>query len=198
MLVVLDTETTGFGVSRGRADGVVQIGLAYRIPGSSHVVTWGMTCNPGAEYLEGGRAREALRISGLDEDAVRASPSASEAASRLGRILASLRSEHAFVRLTAYNIDFDRPFLEASPWNLTGPWGECIMLNAHKALNPEGKWPRLTEACGALQIQYPGRAHEARIDAYAALLVHEALEARGTVRVPVVEPTAPRPERGAP
>lgn len=154
-----------------------------------------MTCNPGDDFLAGGRAEEALRITGLEEVRIRQAPPAAEAALRLSRILGNLATETT-VRITTYNIDFDKAFLEADPWRLPGPWGGCIMRNAHKTLNPQGKWPRLTEACEMLGIAYPGRAHDARYDAHAALLVHEAIEERRSLNVPIRASESERPTVG--
>lgn len=184
LLVVLDTETTGLGHFRQRSDGIVQIALAYRAPDTGKLSKWSSTSHPGEQHLANGRAAEALRISGLREEEIRAAPPATEVASRTREHLTRLEADYA-VELTTYNLGFDRPFLEAAPWSLRGPWADCLMLEAHKHLDPTGKWPKLTEACRRLNIAYPGPTHHAESDAHAALLVHEALTAQRGPRVPV-------------
>lgn len=185
--VVIDTETTGLGATRGRDDGIVQVALAYRDPDRRRVVTWSEICDPGEEYYSDGRAAIAFRINGMSEAALSDARSAKAVASDLRKRLKELTAMHGSVDLRAYNLGFDRPFLIAAPWRLTGPWGPCLMLEAHHALNPGGKWPKLVEAAAMLGVKYPGKgAHDAASDAHAALLVHEALNpAPRSRRVPV-------------
>lgn len=191
-IVVLDVETTGLGRQDGRDDGVVQVGLATRDPDTAEIVTWSEVCNPGREYLAGGRADEALEINGLTKDEVLSARPAREVAADLqekleglrdrahdgglGSMLDRLRGRFGGLDLRAYNVRFDRPFLQAEPWRIDGPWGPCLMLMAHRALNPHGKWPKLVEACEVLGVGLGDEAHDAGTDAEAALRVWELLE----------------------
>lgn len=175
-IVVLDVETTGLGHMDGRPDGVVQVGYATRRPGDDQLLSWSRVCNPGATYLEGGRADEALAINGLTVEEVLAAPPAADVAAELRGRLSALAEDVPAFDLRAYNVAFDRPFLEVEPWRLEGPWGPCLMLLAHQRLNPYGKWPKLDEACRALGVELGAEsAHDAGEDAKAALRVYERL-----------------------
>lgn len=155
-------------------------------------------CDPGERFHREGRADVAFGINSITESQLARAPPAKEVAAELRSRLKDLKAEHGPLDLRAYNLAFDRPFLTATPWKFTGPWGPCLMLEAHRALNPFGKWPTLTEACAMLGIKYPGKgAHNAASDAHAALLVHETLDpAPAARRVPVKEP-ARTPRRTA-
>jgi DNA polymerase III epsilon subunit-like protein len=177
--IVVDTETTGLGQAAEREDAIVEVAFAWRDPASGAVRTWARLCNPGERHLAGGRADRALGISQIRIEDVRAAPDAREVAVEMRRELRALARAPG-ATLLAYNVAFDAPFLAQAPWHLHGPWGPCLKLAAHRALDPGGKWPRLLEACRMLGIAYPGAAHRAVHDAHAALLVHEALQARAT------------------
>lgn len=192
-IVVLDVETTGLGRQVGRPDGIVQVGMATRDPETGEIRTWSDVCNPGQGYLAGGRADEALEINGLTKDEVLAARPARKVAADLheklealrdraadgglGAALDRLRGRFAGLDLRAYNVGFDRGFLQDDPWRIDGPWGPCLMLAAHEVLNPGGKWPKLGEACDALEIELgEEEAHDAGADAEAALRVWEHLQ----------------------
>jgi len=182
-IVVIDTETTGLGhVDRPpRDDAVIQVGLAWRDRDGS-VRNWHRTCNPGEEYLRGGRARDALRISGITEKEVLDSPPARQVAGELVENLRFVNSHHVKeVEIRAYNRAFDEPFLAEEPWELGKfRWGPCIMLAAQSRLfGKYAKWPRLEESMNALRLEWPApRAHHAGADSHAALLVDEAVSGR--------------------
>ena len=178
--VVLDTETTGLGhrdKAGPREDGIVQVGFAYRDPSMGDVRTWRRFCDPGRRLYENGRAAVAFAWNGRTEAEVLASPPATLVAEELRAALAALRIRHGPLDLRAYNVPFDRAFLEAAPWDLRAEWGPCLM-QAATVLDPRGRWPRLEAACAALGFAHPGPAHDAGADAHAALLVMEALERR--------------------
>lgn len=196
--VVVDTETTGLGHFHGRDDGIVQVALAYRDPERRRVATWSEVCDPGERYYRNGRAAVAFRINGMTEERLSGARSAKAVASDLRTRIGELAAAHGPVDLRAYNLGFDRPFLAAAPWRLAGPWGPCLMLEAHRALNPGGKWPKLVEAAATLGVEYPGKgAHDAASDAHAALLVHEALNPAPRAHpLPTKAPATPvRPAR---
>ncbi|MBI5035927.1 hypothetical protein HZC09_01160 [Candidatus Micrarchaeota archaeon] len=173
-VVVIDAETTGLGhhSKPPRPDAVVQVGMAYRANG--RVRRWSTYCNPGAQYFAGGRADEALRVNGISLETIMSSPSVGEAAESLGRQLRNVRPLADAIEFRSFNKSFDLPFLSGDPWNLEQcTWGDCIMLDAQKHLRWY-KWPKLSEAAEALGIEWPdGPAHDAAVDAHAALLVHE-------------------------
>lgn len=183
IVVAVDTETTGLGhVGRPpRPDGVVQIGLSWRL-GRGPVRTWWKTCNPGSKYLEGGRAREALEVNRLTETEVMKAPSAREVAGNVRDVLAVIAAKTGrAVELRAYNRDFDAGFLSPAPWQLNGArWGPCVMKAAAVHVGgPYGRWLRLPDAVAALGIEWPeGPAHNAGTDSHAALLVDEVVTPR--------------------
>lgn len=177
--IFLDTETTGLGhVAKYeiREDAVVEIGLAFRLDGEIYSRSW--LCNPGERYFENGRADEALSVSHIPMDAILNAPSATEVAVHVKGFLANLHyplTNRPIPILHSYNIGFDRPFLEKSPWYFEYDWGADPMLLAADIINPEsGRWPRLEDAMHFFNINREGNAHSALSDAIAALKVHEA------------------------
>ena len=170
-VVVVDTETTGFGHigKPPRPDGIVSVGMAWR-NARGKLCAWEERCDPGEEYYSGGRAIDALRVNGLTEDAVRQYPPSTTIAERV-RIMLSMIG---CAQLRSYNQAFDRPFLEAVPWSLQHPWGDCIMLAATK---PGGRWPKLKVACKERGIDTTGPLHSSGHDARLAYLLMEALNA---------------------
>lgn len=174
LTVVLDTETTGLGHLRARPDGVVQVGLAWRDPLSGAVEVWTTACDPGAALYADGRADEAFRVNGMTPARVATFPPAGRVAAMLRGRLRALETRHGPLDLRAYNVDFDRPFLEAPPWDLRRAWGPCLLREAQARL---GRRHRLADALAAFGVAYPGAAHDAGADAHAALLLHEAMRA---------------------
>ena len=181
-LVVVDVETTGLGhaASPPRKDGVVQVGLAWRSAGALLSAQW--LCNPGPDYLVANRADEALRINHLSMAQIHAAPSSTEVAALLSHtVLPRLRHPTHGLTLLAYNVTFDRGFLERPPW-LLGPlaWGECLMEEAARKMGGGGRWLRLVEACERAKIALPpDQAHTAAGDARAAYLLMEQMRYRG-------------------
>jgi DNA polymerase III epsilon subunit-like protein len=172
LTVAVDTETTGLGHVHARPDGVVQVGLAWRDPSSGRVETWRAPCDPGAAFYADGRAAGAFRVNGMSPELVATFPPAARVAAMLRGRLRALEIRHGPLDLRAYNLDFDRPFLEAAPWSIPGPWGPCLLREAQARL---GRRPRLVDALAAFGIDHPGEAHDAGADAHAALLLHEAM-----------------------
>ena len=187
MIVVVDTETTGFGhVARPRRDdAVVQIGLAYRSE-VENIKTWSETCNPGENILRPGWADQALAVSGLTRDRILKSRSADLVAAEFRSRLAVIEGEgRGQVELRAFNRDLDLPFLAAAPWTVpAGRWGPCIMIAATEFLDgTDARWVGLDAAMRRLNVDWPqGPRHHAGVDAHAALLVLEALERRVSER----------------
>lgn len=179
-IVVMDTETTGFGHTDHppRRDGVVQVGLAYRLA-AGDVRIWSEYSNPGEEFLRPGWADEALAVNGLNRDQILASEPAKTVAIHLKRRLDAIRQESGSeLDLRAYNLEFDGPFLTAEPWRVpSGLWGPCIMKEASRHLDgPDAPWVGLKRAISRLGLAWPrGPAHDAGVDSHAALLVLEAL-----------------------
>lgn len=177
--IFLDTETTGLGhVAKYeiREDAVVEIGLAFRLDGEIYSRSW--LCNPGERYFENGRADEALSVSHIPMDAILNAPSATEVSVHVKSFLANLHyplTNRPIPILHSYNIGFDRPFLEKSPWNFEYEWGMDPMKLAAPIINPDtGAWPSLEAAMHYFHIEREGSAHRAGSDALAGLKVLEA------------------------
>ena len=181
-LVVVDVETTGLGhvASPPRKDGVVQVGLAWRSVGEILSAQW--TCNPGSDSLVANGADEALRIHHLSMARVQAAPSSVEVATLLKHtVLPRLRHPTHGLTLLAYNVMFDRGFLERHPWSLgTLAWGECLMVEAARRMGGGERWLRLVDACERAKIALPPeQAHTAAGDARAAYLLMEQMRYLG-------------------
>lgn len=176
--VAIDTETTGLGSkdpAGGREDGIVQVGVAWRDESKS-LQFWERTCNPGRRFLAGGRANRALEISGLSLQSVEKSEPSQKVAASLRAVLAKIGRHSPDFQLLAFNVEFDREFLQVAPWKIGGPWGPCVMArSAQRFQAPNGRIP-LWKAASLAGVTPPGKLHSAGADASTALLVHEFLE----------------------
>lgn len=174
-IVVIDTETTGLGPKSRegpRPDAIVQVGVAWRHP-KKGIQVWERLCNPGLKFLANGRASEALAVNRLSEASVRKAPSAATIARDLRALLGLIKEEAGGLDVRAFNVEFDRPFLEAEPWNLLVSWGPCLMIEAAQAFGGlSGRIP-LWRACQEAGVPTDDRLHTAGTDARLALQVHE-------------------------
>ena len=176
-IIVIDTETTGLGAQHYREDAIVQIG-AVVVRDGIIIDEFSSCCWPGEKYFLDGRAGVALAINNLGMSELRSSPMDGEVAEEFRRWLL----QYLPARITAYNIAFDRPFLEQEPWELHEidglEWGGCIMLYAAEYLGDKGlnkwnhrfrnwKWPKLGEAAVKLGVEMV-KAHDAAGDARTA------------------------------
>ena len=174
---MIDTETTGLGAQHYREDAIVQVG-AVVVRDGKIIDEFNSCCWPGEKYFLDGRAGAALAINNLNMSELRSSPPDEEVAEDFRRWL----SPYLPARITAYNIAFDRPFLEQEPWELHDleelEWGNCIMLYAAEYLGDRGlnkwnthfqnwKWPKLGEAAIKLEVEMV-KAHDAVGDARTA------------------------------
>lgn len=178
--VFVDTETTGLGhvASPPRGDAVVEIGIAYRAAGV--IVTRDWLCNPGAQYLMNGRASEALLVSHIKEEDILSSRPAVRIAKNLKNEMRELEKDTALPLVWhAYNIPFDRGFLEKSPWNLKVNWGEDVMDIAKSYFGlPDGYRISLAKTMEHLGIIPNGQPHRAVTDALSAMLAYEFMRGR--------------------
>lgn len=166
-IVVIDTETTGFGHMKGRDDAIIQVGIAWR-GHSGNLYTWESLVNCGEEYIANADPK-ALEVNNVTPDMIRSAPHVDYVANELTRTLRDISCSE----LRAYNVAFDRPFLEKSPWNLKHyNWGNCIML---AATPPFSRWPKLKVACEQRGIDTSGPLHSAGHDAKLAYLLMEKL-----------------------
>lgn len=180
LCVVLDVETTGLGHFHKppRPDGVVQVAYAARDPHTGEVEVWKALCDPGYEHYAGGRAAEAFKVNRLTPERLALARGADEVAGEMRARLAALEARCGPLELRAYNMSFDQPFLTSAPWSLPHSWGRCLMVEAQERL---GFRPKLAQACENLKVRWPeGAAHDAGVDAHAALLLAEALRGEPT------------------
>lgn len=166
VVVVIDTETTGFGHNARppRDDAIIQVGIAWK--GG----TWEQYCWPGTEYMERADPK-ALEVNGVNIQSLSFCRHASEIADLLRMKLLLI----GCTELRSYNMAFDRPFLDKHPWSLGHiPWGPCIM---RQATLPGERWPKLSAAAERAGISLEGRQlHSAGEDALLAYEVMEWLE----------------------
>lgn len=178
LVVTVDVETTGLdhkAPGGPRPDGVVQVGIAWRNP-AGRLQVWERTCNPGEEYLKGGRATEALSVNRLSLQAVRTAQPAAKVAADLRTKLSAIRRDTGQLCFRAFNMAFDRPFLESAPWQLAESWGTCLMVEAARRFGSGNDRIPLWRACQEAGITTPLRMHSAGVDSTLALLLHEFLE----------------------
>ena len=178
MHVFLDTETTGFGhmATPPREDAIIEIGVAYRLNGS--IVKWGSICNPGERYFINGRASEALKVNRISIDDILQAPDSFTVSERLKSMLNDLDE----VVLHAYNIPFDRGFLDMKPWLLSRlfRWGEDVMdLSFRYFKLPVGYRIGLARTLERLGIMPDGTPHRADTDAVSALMAYEKIKNGG-------------------
>ena len=99
---------------------------------------------------------------------------------------AFIRSHRGMIH--AFGKDFEMGFLTRAPWNVVGPWGDCIKLAAQEVMGKAGalpmfygkpKWPKLSEAAAFFGVPQKGRSHRSLSDArVTALIQAEILERR--------------------
>ncbi len=176
MIVAIDTETTGLGhkAKPRRADGIVEVGTAWRDQ-RNRLQTWSSLCMPDRKYLEGGRTEKAFDISGITEKEILGAPKDTLVAKSLKKKLEDIgQASGKQIRLTAYNVDFDAPFLSKKPWKIPrSMWGKCSMMLATGYFD---ECVSLSAALKRLRLRKPkGSFHNAKADAAAALLVYERL-----------------------
>lgn len=175
--IVVDVETTGLGhvAYPPRDDGVVQVGMAWRA--NRKVNSWSSYCNPGNSLLDCGRADAALSINRIPLEVIHnARPVKSVAKDFWSKVKAIEKVTGGQAEFLAYNRGFDEGFLSKSPWLVQShQWGPCVMKSAAIHLTGYSRLS-LTRAMQLLEIPWPAKgAHDAAVDAHAALLVHERI-----------------------
>jgi DNA polymerase III epsilon subunit-like protein len=141
--------------------------------------------NPGEEHLQRDDIDEAFAINGLTREMLRAAPPTEEVAKQFGEWLLSCTAAGWQIGdLHAYNRGFDSRFLAEMPWNVPDAWwGECVMLAAHRVINPYGRWPKLVAAARHFGLEWEGKAHGALPDALMAARVHQKILERRVAAV---------------
>ncbi len=176
--VFIDTETTGLGhvANPRREDAIVEVGIAYRING--RIERWGSICNPGEMYFRNGRAEEALNVNQISLNDITNAPHSEIVSERLNTILKGIGE----IELHAYNIPFDRVFLDMEPWHLSDcfQWGDDVMDLAFNYFRlPQGYRIGLARTLERLGLRPDGAPHRAATDAVSALMAYERLRTGG-------------------
>jgi DNA polymerase-3 subunit epsilon len=169
--IVLDLETTGLQAYR---DHILEVAAVVLDGRNEEIDRFSTLVHPGAEAFSGAEPA-ALAVNGLDEAALAGAPVTDQAA----RDLRAFLDQHRPFRLHAYPNEFEQSFLVRTPWNLSGPWGECLMQAAMGLMTedlprlPGGriKRPRLAEAAAFFGVPPEGKAHRALADARTAARV---------------------------
>ena len=177
--IFIDTETTGLGVfaETPRKDQIIEIGAVWRE--GENIRTVGAMGNPGLEYLE--NAGEALKLQGRTKEEVLAFQDIREVSSIIKEKLSSI--PHAVFH--AWNIRFDRYFLEQEPWHLNVAWGEDPMIMASRNMGYSYDRIALWKAVNFYDIGMDEtiKFHHALSDAYLAMRVWEEINKRQGVKL---------------
>ncbi|MCA9563894.1 MAG: 3'-5' exonuclease [Myxococcales bacterium] len=153
-IVAIDVETTGFDPQRDR---VIEIGMV-EMRGGEVIDRWGQLINPGMPI-----PRAVRELTGIEQDHVEDKPPFSEFA-------AEVRSRLEGRCVVAYNLSFDRSFVEAELERCGLTWPEEHKLDPlifARALMPNLKKKRLGDVAAALGVDLR-EAHRAMDDAEAA------------------------------
>lgn len=169
--IFLDTETTGLGPfgTPGRHDQIIEVAMIWEVNGKLQYIQ--EFANPGMEYLRD--SSEALMLQGRTIIDVLAYQDISIAATLVRAKIRDIKAE-----FHAWNIPFDRYFLEQGPWNLNLNWGEDPMVLASRYMGYSYDRIALRKASRYFQIRMPEsyRFHNALADAYMAMKIYEAMK----------------------
>ena len=177
--IFLDTETTGLGQfsQERRKDQIIEIAFIWKQ--GDRYQTIQEKCNPGIEYLK--NADEALRVQKRTLAEVISFPPIEKVASNVkNRIMKLTENE---VEFHAWNIPFDKFFVEQEPWNLKLNWGEDPMVLASRDMGFNydriALWKEVKHYTIQSQEILQGNVsgfHSALYDAYMAMLIYEKIK----------------------
>lgn len=160
-IVVVDTETTGFG---SKAD-VIEIGAVTRVEGE--LKTFEAMCNPGEDRLKSDKIQGALDVNGITMEEIRAAKPIEDVANNFWRWLEENFGDDWV--LCAHNVPFDAGFLEREPWSISKDrWQFDTMEMA-------GGYIALDKCLDRYKIEREGDAHRALSDAKATMRLLEVL-----------------------
>jgi DNA polymerase III alpha subunit (gram-positive type) len=181
LLIVIDIETTGLDPASSCIWGVG----ACAIKDGEIISEFETKVLPYPEHFTPDHRQVVKKVSELSLAEIEElwdAPKPSVAARNLQAWWCKLAVEHKTVpTFTSYNVEFDRKFLQRSPWNIIAPlWGECVMVRAAHAMDVEPKRDGsmrtpLWKACQHFEIVQEA-AHNALDDARSAALVALKLE----------------------
>lgn len=178
-IMVLDTETTGLGPQDGREDTIISIGAAIlkKSPKGYVVVDrYHSFIKPEERFIENGRADTAMNINKITiQDLNKAKP-----IEWVAEDFYQWTEGHPIDSITAYNIAFDRPFLDPQFVCFDDErWGPCIMLEFAEiygdfnSFHGNYRWKKLSVAQKYYDVKLPAgeQLHNAGADAYLAAIV---------------------------
>lgn len=172
--IFIDTETTGLGPFGDvkRDDQIIEIAFVWSDHGVIHYMQ--KRCNPGKEYLE--NAQEALDIQSRSMEEVLGFEDIHAVSNIIKEKLASLQNSV----FHAWNIPFDRYFVEQKPWNLNLEWGNDPMVLASRDMGYSYDRIALWKAVDFYGIGMPDsmKYHHAGSDAFLAMRVWEAIQSK--------------------
>lgn len=123
VIVGIDIETTGLEWNK---NSVLSIGIAYRRPteiGGLSVREF--RCCPRHDRRE--IDPEALRVNKLKEEEFKWWADPEYVADKVRNYLFNIQGKYGHVVLVSYKVEFDKSFLERSPWIIKeGWWGPCV------------------------------------------------------------------------
>ncbi len=175
--IIIDTETLGFSPPHGHVIQIAAIALCPDEPREYEAY-----CNPGQDHLYGDMADSSFEYNGIDRDIILQASDSSVIAFQFNLWIQKLIKEFADNPVFyAYNYQFDMRFLIVEPWNLAlEHWAEddvmemarILLCNSERGYMTPNKSPKLTEAVHGLDIQMPGRHHDALNDVRATAEVY--------------------------
>lgn len=178
-LIVLDTETTGF--PNHEWSRVIELAAVLLDVDGNEVDSWSSLVLP--DILDE-RADGALAINHITREMLEGQPSTEDAAASFASWVESSGNPKA----TAFNIRFDRAFLEKM--GLTLEWAPCVMERAMRSMNMS-RWPKLSVAAEHFNVTVEGDAHRALTDARTAarIAVRIQEETKAAIRAVAPEPS---------
>ncbi len=169
--IYCDLETLGLD---SKKHAVIEIG-AVVFSGRKELAAFSELANPGEEALSQANP-QALEVNRIPLEEIHKARPIEAVALALKDFLAKHRG-----LLHAFPVSFEMAFLSEPPWQIAGPWGECVMAAARRIMaeacalrlvNGIPKRPRLDEAAKFFGVDLPGPIHRSLSDARKAALIH--------------------------
>lgn len=180
--IVIDTETSGWATDPEAR--VIELGAVYVDVRGVIMSEFSMVVRPDGGLPDKPSVDKALEVSGFSREDVEHGVPERKAMDAFAHWFANVECAPRAGGMTAFNVGFDQPMLERSPyWALFAEdWGPCIMLAAKAYLVGIGQPPldkrgrrkgrvSLAEAAAHFGLEHEGRAHRALADARLAAQV---------------------------
>ncbi len=174
--IFLDTETTGLGPfgKEPRKDQIIEVAFVWEEDGKIQKIH--ELCNPGNEYLE--NAEEALKVQGRTKEEVNSFQEVGDAIQSVRDQLVNLKGFPMKTEFHAWNIGFDKFFIEQHPWKIGLNWGEDPMVLASRKMGYSYDRIGLAKAAAYFEIELPedSHFHSALADAYMAMMIYKKIK----------------------